>query len=139
MSFKLEYPVKIVIAWGEAISGNEKLRDWLIANGYPELGLFTFALRNQDQARQWLLDNGFPHLMALINGAEGNKGALLWLEKYKLDIMARMARATDNDDDAMAWLQRHQQPEWFIIAQKMRTVKNAIEFDNNDVHKISAD
>jgi hypothetical protein len=109
----------------------------LISNGYPELGLFTFALRNQDQARKWLLDNGFPHLMALINGAEGNKGAILWLEKYKLDIMARMARATDNDDEAMAWLQRHPQPEWFIIAQKMRTVKNSIEFDNNDVHKIS--
>lgn len=139
MTFKLQYPVKIVIAWGEAISGNDRLRDWLIANDYPELGLFVFALNNDDNARKWLMDNGHQHLMALINGAEGDKRAVFWLEKYKLDIMARMARATDNDDDAMMWLKLHEQPEWFIIAQKMRVVKNAIELDNNDVHKISKD
>jgi hypothetical protein len=136
---RIEYPVKVIIAWGEAISGNAKIREWLIGNGYPELGLFVHALYNQQNARQWLLENGYPHLMALINGAEGIQHAVTWLDKAGLDILAQMAKAADNDDDAMGWLRRHPQREWFIVAQKIRTVKNDIEFDNNDVHKISKD
>ena len=62
------YPIKIVLAWAEAVSGNEGIRTWLMENGYPELGLFVHALNNQDEARTWLMQNGFPHLMALING-----------------------------------------------------------------------
>lgn len=139
MSFKIEYPVKIIIAWGEAISGNAKIRDWLIANGYPELGLFSFALRNDDNARKWLIDNNFPHLMALINGCEGNPNAILWLEKYGLPVLSKMARAADNDDEALLWLKHLNDPEWGVIAEKMRIVKNQIEFDNNDVHRISSD
>ena len=49
---RFEYPPKILVAWGEAISGNGEIRDWLIKNGYPELGLFTFALRNKDDANR---------------------------------------------------------------------------------------
>ena len=49
---KTEYPAKVLLAWGEAISGHVGLRDWLIRNGYPELGIFTFALRNKDDARK---------------------------------------------------------------------------------------
>lgn len=137
MQNKLEYPVKVVLAWGEAISGNRKLRDWLLANGYPELGLFVHALHNQDGARKWLIDNGFSHLMAVINGAEGNKIAVQWLDKSGLDILAWVARAADNDDEAMMKLAKLPHREWLVIAQKIRSVKNEIEQDNNDVHKIS--
>lgn len=139
MSFTIEYPVKIIIAWGEAISGNAKIRDWLISNGYPELGLFSFALRNDENARQWLIDNNFPHFMALINGAEGNPNALLWLEKYGLTVFLNMAKAADNDEQALRWLKRLKDPEWAVIAERMCIVKNQIEFDNNDVHRISGD
>ena len=31
-----KYPVKILLAWGEAIGGNSEIRDWLI-KGYPGL------------------------------------------------------------------------------------------------------
>jgi len=134
---QLEYPSKIVLAWGEAIGGNSEIRDWLIQNGYPELGLFCFALRNQDDARQWLIDNGHPHLMALINGSEGNPQAILWLRKFHLDIVEKMARAADNDDRAHEWLLLNGHKEMAMIAQKMRYIKNQIESDNNDMHKIS--
>ena len=40
----MQYPAKILVAWAEAIGGNKKIRDWLIANDYKELGLFVFAL-----------------------------------------------------------------------------------------------
>ena len=61
-----QYPIKVLVAWGEAISGNEAFRNWLLGNGYPELGLFVHALHNQDEARNWLLNEGFPELMALV-------------------------------------------------------------------------
>ena len=136
---KFEYPAKIIIAWGEAISGNAKMRDWLTTNGYPELGLFSFALRNKDDARKWLMENGHPHLMALINGAEGNPNALMWLKKFDFDVLEKMARAGDNDDAALRWLYENDLNDMAVIAQKIRFVKNEIESDNNDAHKISSE
>ncbi|MDP4587602.1 MAG: hypothetical protein NWS86_05420 [Flavobacteriales bacterium] len=138
MANMLAYPVKIIIAWGEAISGNGEIRDWLIKNGYPELGLFAFAVRNNDEARKWLLDNKFPELLALINGAEGNAVALQWLKLNKYDLLHTIALAADNDDTAMAALGRLPEKEWFIIASKIRVIKNEIEAKNNDVHGISS-
>ncbi|MBI1267091.1 MAG: hypothetical protein GC193_06625 [Cryomorphaceae bacterium] len=138
MANVLAYPVKIIIAWGEAISGNGEIRDWLIKNGYPELGLFAFAVRNNDEARKWLLDNKFPELLALINGAEGNSVALQWLKLNKYDLLHTMALAADNDDVAMATLGKLPEKEWFIIASKIRVIKNEIEAKNNDVHGISS-
>ena len=136
---QLAYPPKILLAWAEAIGGNSKIRDWLTTNGYKELGIFTFALRNKDDARKWLLDNGYPHLMALINATEGNKGALEWLKKYNYPIMEKMALAGDGDDTAIAWLIGNSHQEFAVIALKIRFVKDQIEMDNNDPHKISPD
>lgn len=133
------YPAKIVLAWAEAIGGNKDLREWLMANGYPELGLFVYALNNKQDARDWLMSNGFPHLMALINGAEGNAGAQLWLRKFGFDILEHVAKAADNDDVALEWLLERDYRDMAMIAQRMRFVKNQIERDNNDLHKISAD
>ena len=58
----MEYPAKVLLAWGEAISGHVGLRDWLMKNGYPELGIFTFALRNKKEARQWLMAVSYTQL-----------------------------------------------------------------------------
>jgi hypothetical protein len=33
------YPAKVLVAWAEAIGGNAAIRDWLLRNGYKELGL----------------------------------------------------------------------------------------------------
>lgn len=131
------YPAKIILAWGEAISGNKEIREWLLANGYPELGLFVHALHNQQDARTWLMDNGYPHLMALINGAEGNPNAMLWLRKHNMDVLEKMAVAADNRDDALLWLMNNGYQDMAMVAQKIRKVKNGIEESNNDVHKIS--
>ena len=131
------YPSKVVIAWGEAISGNVPIREWLMANGYPELGVFVHALNNQDEARTWLMENNFPHLMALINGAEGNPNAILWLKKNKFDVLEKMARAADNHEESLMWLLEKGLPDMAAIAQRMSLVKNEIERRNNDIHSIS--
>jgi hypothetical protein len=135
----MQYPAKVILAWAEAINGNRDIRDWLITNGYPELGLFVFALNNKTEARQWLIDNGFPHLMALINGAEGNPNALIWLKNFGYDILEKMARVGDNDEDALIWLLQNNLPDMAKVALKIREVKNEIDANNNDMHRISPD
>lgn len=134
----IEYPAKIILAWGEAISGNTKIRDWLIQNGYPELGIFVFALHHKDDARQWLIKNGHEALMALINATEGNKSALKWLNSHGLEVMSKMAQGADNSDLAINWLVNNKMSDLAVIAHKIREVKNIIDDDNNDVHKISS-
>ena len=131
------YPSTVIIAGGEAISGNLAIREWLMANGFPELGIFVHAHNNQDDARTWLMENNFPHLMALINGAEGNPNALLWLKKNKYDVLEKMARAADNHEDSLMWLLQQDLRDMAGIAQRICIVKNEIERRNNDVHSIS--
>lgn len=136
---KLEYPAKVIIAWGEAIDGNAAIRDWLVKNGYPELGLFCFALYNKQDAREWLMANHHPHLMALIRGAEGDKSALSWLMKFGLTVLAMMARSGDNDDHAHDWLVVNGYRDLALIALRIRKVKNSIEAKNSDHYRISKD
>ena len=136
---RFEYPAKILLAWSEAISGNVKIRDWLMKNGYPELALFVFALHHKADAREWLLKNKHPHLLALIEAAEGRALAMEWLRKNKLDVLEQMALCADDNDEALAWLIDHKFKEMALIAMKIREVKDDIEADNNDPHKISKD
>lgn len=135
----LAYEPKILVAFGEAITGNVKIRDWLTQNGFPELGVFCFALRNKDDARSWLLENGFQHLMALINGVEGNKNALMWLRAHKYDVLFKMALAGDGDEAAFNWLVSNDLKIAALLAKKIEFIKDQIEEDNNDPHKISFD
>ena len=36
---QLEYPVKVLLAWGEAIDGKNEFRDFLMKSPYKELGI----------------------------------------------------------------------------------------------------
>ncbi|MBS1582489.1 MAG: hypothetical protein JST66_09850 [Bacteroidetes bacterium] len=136
---RLEYPAKVLLAWGEAITGNTALRDWLIKNGYPELGLFTFALRLKPDARKWLMDNGHPHLMALIAGIEGDRKALDWLERNNMPVLKEMALIGDGDREAFDRLMAQGHRELAVVASKMYQVKRAIDEDHNDPHKYARD
>ena len=134
-----QYPVKILVAWGEAISGNRELRDWLLGNGFPELGLFVHAMHNQQSAREWLQQEGFPELMALCCGTEGDARAVQWLLNHGHITLANMARAADNDDDAMRILMEEPDRIWATLALKMRSIKNGIEERHNDWHSFNKD
>ncbi len=133
------YPAKIILAWAEAIGGNQVIRDWLTANGFPELGLFVFALHHKEDARQWLMENGHPELMALINGAEGMPNARLWLRKNGYDVLEKMALSADNDEDAFNWLMANGFQDMAMVSYRIRSVKNEIERRNNDIHTISSE
>jgi len=134
----LQYEAKVLVAWGECIDGNQKITEWFMKNGFPELALFRYALRNEDRSRDWLLANGFPHLMALINGIEGNKNALTWLKTNNFNLLHLMAMAGDGDEDAFQKLMTPETKVFALLAKKMEHIKDEIEMDNNDIHKISS-
>ena len=133
------YPTKVLLAWTEAISGQEPLRDWLMGSEYPELGVFCHALHNEPTSRAWLRHHGHPFLMALLEGAEGEKTAVDWLRHNGGTTLADMALIADNDEEALARLMKGD-PDvngiWVQIALRLRHVKNEIEESNNDVHRI---
>ena len=131
------YPAKVLVAWAEAIGGNAAIRDWLLRNGYKELGLFVYAMYLQDDSRDWLMKNGYPHLMATIRGAEGDANAIKWLNTHGYQPLAKVALVGDGDDDALQWLKTNGHGELAIVAIRIRTVKDRIELDNQDHHKFN--
>lgn len=132
-----QYSPKIIVAWGEAISGNTKLRNWLSANGFAELSTFTYALNLNDDARTWLMTEGHPELMALIRGTEGDKKACQWLRQNNFSKLALIAEGADNDNEAINKLLKDGHKEWVMISLKIRAVKNEIQTDNDDWHRFS--
>lgn len=134
----IDYDVKILLAWGESIDGNEKITQWLMKNGYPELGLFTYALRNEERSREWLMNHGFPHLMALINGIEGNEKALDWLKKNGFSILYQMALIGDGDNDAFELVAKAGLKLYALLAKKMEFIKDGIEENKTDFHKYNS-
>ena len=132
------YPAKILLAWGEAISGNAEIRTWLIKNGYPELGIFVFALHLKADARKWLMENGHPHLMAVIRGIEDDEKALDWLDANNMHVLRKVAEA-GGDEEAFRWLLEQGHRELAMLGLKMWSIKMTIEDDHNDPHKYSAE
>ena len=134
----LNYDIKILLAWGECISGNEKITQWLMKNGFPELALFKYALRNEERSRDWLFNNGFKHLLALINGIEGKEDALDWLARHEFDTLREMALVGDGDQEAFDRLIASDQKIFAMLAKKMEFVKDSIEEAKTDFHKYSS-
>lgn len=128
------YPTKVLVAWGEAISGNAAIRDWLTRNGYPELGIFVFALHLKADARKWLMANGHAEMMAVIRGIEGDDKALDWLDAHGMPALRKTAEC-GGDDEAFQWLLREGHRELAMLGLKMWSVKMKIEEDHQDPHK----
>jgi hypothetical protein len=133
----LDYPSKVILVWGEAISGKQKYLDVLLKSEYKELGLFVYAMHNQDEARTWLMKNGFPHLLAMLNAIERKKDAILWLKAHKFTTLYHMAMCADGDKGSFAWLISNNKKDMAMIAKKIEFVKDYIEEGNNDIHSIS--
>ena len=74
--------------------------------------------------------------MAMINGVEGKKDALNWLKQNKFEMLFHMAKAGDGDQESFRWL-LNKDKEMAMVAKKIEFVKDQIELDNNDVHRIS--
>jgi len=134
----VKYDVKVLLAWGESISGNKKITEFLMKNGFPELGLFHYALRNEERSRDWLMENKFPHLLALISATEGSKDARKWLAQQGFDLLLDMALSADGDEDAYARLLGADMKVFAVISKKIESIKDEIEERKLDPHKYSS-
>ena len=130
------YPNKILIAWKEAMSGNEEIRNWLMKSKYKELGIFCFALNNDKSSRKWLFNNGYAHLLATIEGAEGKEDALVWLQKNNYMLLFHVARGADSYSESQKWLQKNDRL-MLAISLQMEYIKDEIEDKNIDPHRIN--
>ena len=133
---QLEYPSKVLIAWREAIGGNDEFREFLIKSPYKELGIFCFAILNDKKSRKWLLDNNYAHLLATIEGIEGKESALVFLKKNGFDLLFHFARSADSWEDSQIWLQKKDKL-LYAISLKIEYIKDEIELRNQDPHKIN--
>jgi hypothetical protein len=131
-----KYNAKVLVAWGEAISGKKEFIDILFDLDLPELGHFCYALRNNAEARKWLMNNKYQHLAALIHAAEGNEDALKWLEKHDFIVLKHMALAIDGDRASLSFF-RDNDKLIYVLTTKMKAVKDEIEDNNQDPHKIN--
>ena len=136
---RLDYHPKIILAWAKALEGNPELAIWLKENGFEELVFANAAIYLKDEARKWLLNNGYPHLMAMIHAAEGDEKAQKWLLNNDFELLYHIALAVENEQDSWKWLKQHATQDIFILAQTIKTVKDRIEENHNDVHSFGKD
>lgn len=101
----LQYPVKILLAFGESIKGNEAIHLWLTENGFPELAALSNAIRGSAEAEKFLLKT-HPSLAALDAAIDNNLKAYLWLKKNKLDFYIIFADACRGKKQAIDWLKQ---------------------------------
>ncbi len=135
----IDYEPKIILAWAEAVGGNEEILLWLKNNGYEELVMASYAIRLKNEARDWLMKNGYAHLMAFIHAAEGNEQAQNWLERNQFDLLYHMAMAVENDAESWKWIAENATPDIHILTRAIKKVKDAIEENHNDIHSMGKD
>jgi len=134
-----DYHPKIILAWSKAIEGNVELMKYLLDNGYKELTMAAHAIRLKDEARDWLMENGYPQLMAMINGAEGNEQAQQWLKMNNYLLFYHMAIAIDDELEGFKWINQNSTQEIFYLTKIIKQVKDGIEEEHNDTHRMSRD
>ena len=135
----LDYHPKVILAWAKAMEGNQDLANWLKDNGFEELVFANAAIYLKQEARNWLMQNGYPHLMAMIHAAEGDERAQKWLLANDFEILYHIALAVEDEQESWAWLKNNTTQDIFLLAQMIRTVKNNIEENHNDVHSFRKD
>lgn len=124
------YPAKIWLAFGETFEGNQKIIDWFIKNGYPEVAALSHAMRGSDEAFSWLMGNGFLHLAALDSAVTSeDPKAYEWLRANKHLFLIVFADACKGQPAAIAWFRKHQMDAFLMIAGKIKKFCDNQTFD----------
>jgi hypothetical protein len=134
MTDLFNYPPKILLAFGEAIDGNRVIHDWLVKNGYPELGALAYAIRGSDEAFTWLLQNGFPHMAALDSAIDEKPQAYKWLKENNFPNHIVFADACQNKREAVDWFMKNRLQLLFRITQRIRILRDNVTFDYHKLH-----
>ncbi len=133
--FMLEqYPVKVLIAFGETFEENDQILQWLLENGYPELAALSSTIRGSEEAMNWLMKNGFPQLGALDAAIDGKEQAKKWLIKNNYLFLAVFSDACRKDPVALKHLKENELELFIRLAQKIYNFRNNQEWDYHKIH-----
>ena len=76
------YPIKILMAFGCTFeSEGDEFFEWLMRNGYPELGALSRTIQGDTKAKDWLMEHNFPQLAAIDSVIDKEEKAEQWLLK----------------------------------------------------------
>ena len=75
----------------------DEFREWLITNGFPELGALSDAIKGSKNAVQWLMNNKYYHLAAFDALLDDDEQARKWLQEYNYPILIVLADAVNQD------------------------------------------
>ena len=114
------YPVKILMAFACTFEPEgDEFFEWLMRNGYPELGALSRTIQGDTKAKDWLMEHGFPHLAAIDSVVDKEEKAEEWLLKNHFEVNLAFAKAINRDDDATLWLEKNDLQVFIVIADKI--------------------
>lgn len=126
------YPTKILLAFTEAVGGNEDLFEWLLNNGYPELALLSKSLRGGETSNRLLIQQKFPQFAAFDAAIHADVRAIIWLKKHKFIFLIRLADASRGTEIALKWFEKQNLKIFVMLAIKIKSFVDSQVFD---VHK----
>ena len=131
-----DYDAKLLLAFGESLKLDRKFTDFLIKNGFPELGALSSAINADTDALQWLLDNGYPEFAVLSNAIDNEDAAIAWLEKYNCDFLSKFAAACRKEDEAVKWFVANNLHIYIRLIKIIQEILLRQALASDDVHKL---
>ena len=131
----LDYHIKVLLILELAIDGQVEPLEWLLNNGFPELGAFANAIRKDQIAYDWLMKNGYPDLAALTDAIEDNFEAYKWLKKHNRNFYIILSDAVQPKEYAMRYLKEHKLEVFTRLCMRIKQVKDKQADDAWDAHK----
>ncbi|MDR0364041.1 MAG: hypothetical protein LBH92_03370 [Bacteroidales bacterium] len=120
MTNSFDFPIEILMAFGEAIKGKEEIRKWLFDNGYEHLGQLSLAISNDKIAFDWLVKH-YPQFAAFDRAIDNDTDAKIWLQQNELTFDIVFADACAGKADAIAWLAKNQLDIFIHLAKIVKT------------------
>ena len=78
----------------------------------------------------------FPEYAAFSNAVDGDQKAWTWLKNNKFDFLIILAEASSGRKEAMDYLIKNKLQVFAVIAKRIIDIKNQLNFDYEDYHKI---
>lgn len=129
------YPAKIWLAFGETFTEKgQPFVDWLMKNGYPELGALSHAIRGSEEALGWLMKNRFFHLAALDGAIDQDQKAYKWLHDHGHLFLIVFADACHGSKNAVDWFKKNELVAFLTIAGKIKEWRDGQTFDYHKLH-----
>jgi len=125
----LKYNVKVLLALEKSIEGKDAFFQWLVENGYPELGAFSNFLHDDPGAEKFLVQTGNGWLGLLSHAIDGDPRAREWVRVNLHQANLMFALACREDEKAQSWLRFMKLDILLQLADAVVFLRNHQELD----------